>query len=129
MYGRDDVEWRDLIDVGTAFLDERARLGKTTTYTEMNAVLQRRTGLRPFDFEQASERAAMGYLLGTIVEGDYPTRGYMLSALVLYLNGNDPGSGFYALAAQMGLLSPNGDKLAFWMEQLNGVYARRGAGP
>ena len=74
------------------------------TYTELNAVLHRRTGHRPFRFEDASERAALGYLLGRIVERDYPIRCYMLSALVIYLNGNDPGSGFYALATQMGLL-------------------------
>jgi hypothetical protein len=34
-------------------LIERARLGGLTSYTEMNATLDRRTGLRRFDFKLA----------------------------------------------------------------------------
>lgn len=83
-----------------------------------------RTGHRAFNFEDASERAAMGELLGRIVEADYLTRGYMLSALVIYLNGNDAGPGFSALATQMGLLAPGGDKLAFWTTQTRGLGLR-----
>lgn len=108
-------------------LDERARLGRTTSYTELNAVFQRRTGLRAFRFEDASERASMGHPHGLVVERDFPTRGYMLSALVIYLDGNDAGSGFYALATQMGLLKPGGDKLAFWTEQVNGLMRKSAA--
>lgn len=121
VYGRSTDDWDELVEAGTRFLEERARLERPTTYTELNAVLERRTGQRPFRFDDASERAAVGYLLGRIVEGDYPTRGYMLSALVIYLNGNDPGTGFYALATQMGLIAHDGDKLKFWTEQLNGL--------
>ncbi|MCR6706618.1 MAG: hypothetical protein NVV66_18660 [Cellulomonas sp.] len=120
-YGRTADEWETLVSETTTFLEERARLGRTTTYTELNAVLARRTGLREFRFEDASERAAMGHLLGQVVERDFPTRGYMLSALVIYLGGNDAGSGFYVLATQMGLFEPGGDKLAFWTGQLKGL--------
>jgi len=49
----------------------------------------------------------------------------MLSALVIYLNGNGPGTGFYALGTQMGLLARDGDKLKFWTEQLNGLRKPR----
>lgn len=120
-YGRNADDWDALVSATQEFLAERARLGRTTSYTELNAVLHRRTGLQAFRFEDASERAAVGHLLGLVVEQDFPTRGYMLSALVIYLDGNDAGSGFYALATQMGLLKPGGDKLEFWTGQLKGL--------
>ncbi|MEU9441516.1 hypothetical protein AB0D42_11475 [Streptomyces sp. NPDC048304] len=107
------------------FLIERAQLRKVTTYTEMNSVLARRTGLPGFDFEQADERAAMGHLLGLIVERDYPASGLMISALVHYLGANDAGPGFYTLAQQLGLL-PKGSsataKLQFWIGQVNSLH-------
>ena len=90
-YGRSAEEWGELTSVGLAFLVERARLEKTTTYMELDATLRRRTGIRGFDFEQDSERAAMGHLLGLIVERNRPTTGLLISALVQYLNTNDAG--------------------------------------
>lgn len=125
MFGRDDLEWDRLVEAGTAFLVERAKLGRTTTYTEMDAELVRRTGLRRFDFSQVEERAAIGELLGRIVRSDISQTAYadgplMLSALVIYLNGNDAGTGFYALATDLGLLSPGASKEArerFWVSQ------------
>ena len=60
----DEGVWDQLADAGLAFLVERARLGKLTSYTELNATLERRTGLSGFDFGRADERAAMGHLLG-----------------------------------------------------------------
>ena len=101
-YGRGDDEWDRLAETGLAFLIERARLKKMTTYTELNATLCRRTGLRGFDFEQEKERAAMGHLLGLIVDRNHPTTTLMISALVQYLNANDAGPGFYALAVELG---------------------------
>ena len=128
-FGRDENEWADLIEVGADFLRERARLRKDTSYTELNATLLRRTHHRPFDFEQASERAAMGHLLGKIVEADYRHTKAMLSSLVLYLNANDPGTGFFALATEMGLLAKGGDKLAFWTGQINAVFDHYATSP
>ncbi|OII63321.1 hypothetical protein BJP40_24945 [Streptomyces sp. CC53] len=97
----------------------------------MNATLARRTGCRPFDFERADERAAMGHLLGLIVEDDQrrePTDPpLMLSALVIYLNANDAGSGFYQLAKEQGLLSVSAsadERLVFWAGQLKRIRAR-----
>jgi hypothetical protein len=124
MFGRDDAEWNELVRVGTAFLEERLRLGRPTSYTEMNTVIFGRTGGRPFDFSHDADRAAMGHLLYLIVQRDYPTRGYMLSAVVMYLDGNDAGSGFYRLGEQMGLKKPGGDRLQFWSEQLRGLGMR-----
>lgn len=127
MYGRDDGEWDQLVGAGTAFLVERARLRRTTTYTELDAALVNRTGLRGFDFSQADERAAIGELLARIVDADlargtYGDERLMLSALVIYLNANDAGGGFYSLATGLGLLKPGGSREAFWIGQLNRLY-------
>lgn len=94
-FGRDEADWEQLAQVGEQFLIERARLGRLTSYTELNATLERRTGLRPFDFGMQAERAAVGHLLGLIVqERNRPVTHLMISALVIYLDGNDAGSGF-----------------------------------
>jgi hypothetical protein len=73
-YGRSDAEWRTLAGAGRTFLEERARLQTTTSYTEMNTVLGNRTGLRRFDFDREDERAAMGHILGLIVDETFPRR-------------------------------------------------------
>ena len=66
----------------------------------------------------------MGYLLGRVVKNDFPKRGYMISAIVIYLDGNDAGGGFYKLAGQMGLLKDGEDRLDFWAAQLKGLGLR-----
>jgi hypothetical protein len=133
-YGRADEEWDLLVEAGRQFLIERARLRKVTTYTELNAILVRRTGCRAFDFERADERAAMGQLLGLIVERDQsldPSEPpLMLSALVHYLGANDAGPGFYELAKQLQLLSMSASKAekeVFWIKQVNRLHERHGA--
>ncbi|GAA1002673.1 hypothetical protein STXM2123_1570 [Streptomyces sp. F-3] len=136
VYGRANSEWDELAEAGRNFLIERARLGKLTSYTELNATLVRRTGCRPFDFQRADERAAMGHLLGLIVERDQEIAPsdppVMLSALVVYLDSNDAGTGFYQLAKELGLLSMSAsarEKFEFWIEQVKRIQARHGAGP
>lgn len=126
-YGRTEDEWHRLTDEGTAFLVERARMERVTSYTEMNATLARRTGLRPFDFDRQDERAAMGALLGRITEATFGSTGVLISALVHYLDANDAGPGFYALAQRLGLLPPKAsrnDKEAFWVGQVRAVHDR-----
>ncbi|WP_253905291.1 hypothetical protein [Arthrobacter sp. H14] len=135
MYGRDDDEWDELVQAGHRFLIEVASLGKTTSYTEMNAVLQRRTGLVGFDFSQEKDRAAMGYLLGRVVDRDQADHpGLMISSLVVYLNANDAGTGFCNLARQKGLLHKGDSKEEFWIRQVKASHElfktpARSAGP
>lgn len=120
-YGRDEGTWDQLTETGMAFLVERAQLRKTTSYTELNAILRRRTGLPGFDFTRADERAAMGHLLYLIVMRTWPATKLMLSALVLYLNSNDPGTGFYSLARELELLPARASaqqKEEFWVTQV-----------
>ena len=133
-YGREEAEWDQLEDVGLRFLIERAKLERVTSYTEMNQALAQRTGLRRFDFDQESERAAMGYLLGQISEREYARTGLLISALVHYLDANDAGPGFYRLAQRKKLISPGLSRSArweFWVKQVAQVHAwyaqRRGA--
>ena len=121
IWGREESEWAELVDATTEFLGERARLGRTTSYTELNAALHRRTGARPFDFGKDSERAAMGALLGEVARRQLPVVGALISSIVLYLNENDAGSGFYRLAADLNLLTPKptaDQKLVFWAKQV-----------
>lgn len=125
IYGRSERDWDTLETSGGQFLEERARLGLTTSYTEMNTVLIRRTGLIGFDFDREEERAAMGYLLGRISRAMYDDVGALMSSLVQYLNENDAGPGFFALAHDLGIL-PSGansdDRLAFWATQVATVH-------
>lgn len=129
-FGRSSEDWDALVEAGTAFLRERAALRRTTSYSEMNSALARRTGLREFDFSQQLERAGMGHLLGQIVERTYSSTGAMLSSLVIYLDANDAGPGFYTLAEEMGLL-PKGSNRAgreqFWVGEVTKVFAQAGS--
>jgi hypothetical protein len=125
-YGRTEADWNELTDAGLQFLVEQARLGRMTTYTEFNAVLRRRTSSRTFDFDLESERAAMGHLLYLIVERERSVSGHMISALVVYLNENDAGTGFYKLAQEYGLLAKDAsedEKLAFWSNEVKQLHA------
>lgn len=131
MYGRDDLVWDELARAGLEFLVERARLGKLTSYTELNATLVRRTGLPGFDFSRADERASMGHLLYLIVELNRPRTGLMISALVSYLDANDAGSGFYSYAQDLGMLPRNASamqKLEFWAGQVKALHEYYAAG-
>jgi hypothetical protein len=130
-FGRDEADWDTLAAAGEDFLIERARLGRYTSYTELNAALERRTGLRRFEFELQADRAAMGHLLGLIVtERNRPATGLMISALVLYIDGNDAGPGFYKLAQELGGLPPGTlspqAKEKFWIGQIKALYAYYG---
>ncbi|MCK1814625.1 hypothetical protein N0X72_13365 [Streptomyces carpaticus] len=132
MYNRDEETWEALTVAGREFLTECAADGKLTDYTTLNRELAERTGLAGFDFHRPDERAALGHLLYRVVESTYPQARKMLSAVVVYGNSNDPGTGFYALATEMDLL-PKGasaeQKLAFWSDQLTGIFAHYGSRP
>jgi hypothetical protein len=125
-YGRDEEEWNELEEAGVAFLSERAKLERITSYTETNTVLAQRTSHRCFDFEQDSERAAMGYLLGRISNREFGRTGVLISAIVSYLDANDAGPGFYKLAQDKSLLprgQSRGRQWEFWATHLTEVFA------
>jgi len=126
IWGRDESEWNELVQATTEFLAEQARLQRTTTYTELNSVLQRRTGAHPFDFSTDGDRAAMGALLGEVARAQLPIVCALVSSIVLSLNENDAGGGFYRLATDLKLLPPHptaDQRLVFWSSQLATTYA------
>ena len=126
IWGREESEWDELAAATTDFLVDRAKLERKTSYTELNSVLARRTGARRFDFEQEADRAAIGALLGQVAREQLPDVGALISAIVIYLNANDAGTGFYRLAEGLNLLptGANADqRLKSWIAQLNAVYA------
>jgi hypothetical protein len=125
-YGRMEEEWDALEEAGWHFLVSQAHLQRTTSYTEMNTVLARRTGVRAFDFDLDGERKAMGELLGQISERSFRRARLLISVLVQYLNANDAGPGFYDLAQSKKLLRPRAtrdEKLAFWVGHVKAVHA------
>jgi len=125
IYGREEEEWDCLEERGLRFLIERARMERTTSYTEFGRVISRQCDVRDFDFDLQSERTGVGYLLGRIVRRNRPESGVMLSALVIYLGENDAGSGFYKLAEEMEALAAGASeeqKTRFWNEQMQGAF-------
>lgn len=115
-----------LEESGLAFLIERARFERVTSYAETNQVLAQRTGHRPFDFSQESERTAMGHLLSRISDREFGRTGVLISAIVNYLNANDAGPGFYKLAQANGLLplgQPRARQWEFWVTHVTAVLA------
>lgn len=125
-YGRSVVEWAEPQAAGWDFLVTQARLRRTTSYTEMNTVLTRRTGVREFHFDLDGERRAMGELLGEISERSFQQAQLLISVLVQYLTANDAGPGFYQLAQRKKLLRTHpsqNEKLIFWVEHVKAVHA------
>jgi hypothetical protein len=125
-WGREEEDWAELVDATADFLAQQAHLGRTTTYSEVNTILQQRTGLRRFDFGSDGDRAAMGALLGEVAVGRLSEVGALVSSIVIYLNENDAGTGFYRLAQSLGMLPSkvNADqRLAFWADQVTRTHA------
>lgn len=124
-WGREESEWQELVEATAQFLSEQARLGRLTSYTEVNTVVYQRTGLRPFDFSQDGERAAMGAVLGEVATDKLAEAGALVSAIVVYLGQNDAGPGFFKLASSLNLLAPKpsaGQKLVFWADQVKRIH-------
>jgi hypothetical protein len=67
----------------------------------------------------------MGEFLGTVTELERPSSGHMISAIVIYLNENDAGSGFYKLAELNGGLpegSSEDQRLSFWANEVKAIH-------
>jgi hypothetical protein len=73
MYGRTELEWEALEAAGWDFLITRAeRPGDPrTNYTEVNEILAEPTGQPMWNFNLEHGRAAMGELLGRLVDRSY----------------------------------------------------------
>jgi len=123
--GRDELEWNALVGEASRHLKQQARLERTTSYTELSEVLHSRTGFPPFDFGTDGGRAAMGDLLGEVARANVQEVGALLSSIVVYVNGNDAGAGFYRLAADLGMLSTTAksdERFTFCVSQVKAVH-------
>ena len=121
---RSEAEWNAIVDDAIRFLQDQARLGRLTSYTEVNAALGQR-GHKMFDFSHESERRAIGAVLSSVTRQTIGDSGAMLSAIVVYLDQNDAGAGFYSLACDLGLLAKDAspdDRLGFWSGQVRKVH-------
>lgn len=126
MYGRSDDEWDRIVDDTMMYLSDQARLKRIVSYSDLNSALARQ-GHIPFDFDLDRDRTAIGVLLGDAVHRSIGDSGVMLSAIVVYIDRNDAGPGFYKFATQLGLLPSTAaadDKIAFWSQQVNAVHQR-----
>jgi hypothetical protein len=132
MYGRTELEWESLEAAGWDFLINQAcAIDPKTDYTTMNTELAGRTGRPLWNFENARDRAAMGELLGRLVDRSYAETkdrlggGLMVSALVAFAGGSVVGGGFFSKAAELNLIASErmsqSAKDEFWVRQLNGV--------
>ncbi|WP_417233620.1 hypothetical protein [Arthrobacter sp.] len=125
MYGRTDLEWEQLRSAAMDYLVRLAREQGYCDYSGFNRALTEATALRGFDYNQESERAAVGRLLGEVSRQSHSENGIMLSALVTHKGSNNEGSGFYKLAAELGEMpsKPTADqKLEAMSTQMNKVY-------
>lgn len=121
-YGRTIEQWQELVDAASESLKRTAKLRRDTNYTALNHEICRATGQSAFDFTNAADRAAMGDLLGDVVDATYDEHQVMLSALVMYIDENRPGPGFYNLAVLRGILDADAtptQKEEVWIEQFN----------
>lgn len=79
-------------------------------------------GGEPFEFNEWSnlERAIIGDFLGKVAADSYQQGRFLASALVIGVNSNGPGEGFYALAKEAGLLRSSSEtaRLQFWLEHV-----------
>jgi hypothetical protein len=86
-----------------------------------------------WNFNLEHDRAAMGELLGRLVDRSYietkdqPSGRLMISAIVMFLNENGVGGGFYRKAASLGLIASErmsaDAKFDFWVRQMTAVVA------
>lgn len=65
--------------------------------------------------------AQTGHLLGEISEDEAHFGRLMLSAVAVGV-ADQPGSGFFALAGQLGKFSPADDEMSFWEAERHRVY-------
>lgn len=109
-----------MVEAGYAYLAEVAGRQVTTSYPEFCAQIFDRAGVR-ID----SRDAALGGLLAEVARRSRAAKGVILPAVLLSAELGQPGGGFFAYAAEVGLLPKKAkadDKLMFWAGHLKRVY-------
>lgn len=125
--------WFQMRDAGAAHIISRAGQRRKTYYGELWTAIERQVGE-----ELGNSWRQLPYLLGDIAKHVYDEIGLILTALVIYEEGDEhPGEGFFRLAAEMGALReedapPVGERWEgmttaqrdFWETQVQSLFAR-----
>ena len=97
-------------------LVEAAKAGETVTYGELGEMLH-------LDFANPLARKKIGEVLGEISRFDVAAGRPMLSSLVTHKDDFRPGTGFFKLGLELGLVRPDEDEMAFEIRQIKETWA------
>jgi hypothetical protein len=97
-----------------AELVRAAQYRGSTTYQDIAVIM----GLPATGSHMGKET---GQILGEISEDEVAAGRPMLSSVAVGINGK-PGSGFFLLARDLGLLQPGEDETVFWQRQRDAAY-------
>lgn len=73
------------------------------------------------DMTDVADREEISRLLDEISEYEHQHNRPLLSAIVIHVEDNIPGNGFFSMAERLGRFRGN-DRLRFWLHELRAVY-------
>jgi len=111
-FGATSEQWERAKDEMREVLNAVAGRHETITYTDVMRQMHA-MHLDPHDY-------AVAHLLGEISAADHEEGRGMRSAMVVSIEENSPGSGFFALAESLG--EDVADPMRFWVQQLEKAY-------
>jgi hypothetical protein len=97
------------------YLSNIAANGRYTRYSDAGATL----GL---NMNEPTDRDEISRLLDEISEHEHQQGHPLLSAIVIHVQDNMPGNGFFTMAQRVGRFN-GGDRLQFWLDELRNVHA------
>lgn len=95
-------------------LCEIARLGRVTRYSEISPIIGLNMG-------NPDHRDQMSALLDEISRHEHSQGRPLLSAVVIHMDDNVPGNGFFTLASDLGLFHGR-DRFMYFVEELRRVH-------
>ena len=94
---------------------EVARAQSTTRYSEI-------APLAGLSMDSPADRNTIRLLLDAINDEENRHGRPMLSAVVIRIEDNMPGDGFFTCAARLGRMNTGDDPLTFWLHELRRVH-------
>lgn len=98
-------------------LIEAARDGQVCNYQPIGELFD-------LDMENPQHRRRIGEMLGDVSRYEVAQGRPMLSSIVVLAGGDLPGSGFYKLGHELGLVEPGEDDMAFAARQMNATFSQ-----
>jgi len=113
-FGFPDEQWRSAVEEAKRVLSECAEAKSTISYSEPVS--------RIYSIHLEPHDTRLNHLLGEVSTEEHEAGRGMLTVLVVYKDRDQtPGPGFFQLAEELGY--DISDREAFWMSELNKVYA------